>query len=89
MPIFTMNALCFPTANMTDCEENYVKENLRGEKQMKNKIWYEIKATGNDYRLSRPLENETLAKVKSEGLAQIVAKTIREVYGDKIKVEIC
>ena len=56
---------------------------------MKNKIWYEIKATGNDYRLSRPLENETLAKVKPEGLAQIVAKTIREVYGDKIKVEIC
>lgn len=56
---------------------------------MKKKEWYEIQVTGNNPAWAHPMEHETVAKVKSSGLAFFVADKMKEIYkGDGVKVEV-
>lgn len=54
-----------------------------------NKTWWEVRVTVDDPKQSRPMKNELLAKVKSEGLAQLVKQKFQEVYGESAKIVVC
>ena len=51
---------------------------------MREKTWYEVKVTcnqnGRNSALSRPMIDETVAKVKSSGLAYQVKLKMEEIY---------
>jgi len=56
---------------------------------MRNKTWYEIRITTTEealegYPILNPMDRETVAKIKSKGLAEIVASDLRKVYRDCI-----
>lgn len=55
-----------------------------------SKTWYEIRVTCKcKSGMSGDLENELLAKVKSEGLAQIVKQKFQEIYGKEAVIKVC
>ena len=47
---------------------------------MREKTWYEVKVTCDNPDLKRPMINETVAKVKSKGLAFHVKQKMEEIY---------
>lgn len=55
-----------------------------------NKVWYEIRITcGWKSGMSHPMDDEVVAKVKSEGLAQIVKQKFQEIYGKEAVIKVC
>ena len=57
---------------------------------MANKVWYEVRVTCPcKDGMSADLKDECLAKVKSEGLAQLVKMKFKEIYGSNAVVRIC
>lgn len=50
---------------------------------MKEKIWYEVKISCQNCMAEQPdLNGETLAKVKSKGLAYLVKQLFENIYKD-------
>ena len=57
---------------------------------MATKIWYEVRVTCPwKSGMSAEMKDEVVAKVKSEGLAQLVKQKIKEVYGENSIVRVC
>lgn len=55
-----------------------------------SKTWYEVRVTcKRQPGMSGDLHNELLAKVKSEGLAQIVKQKFQEIYGKEAVIKVC